>query len=517
MKEKDDNLFYDISGISETSGIRERATVEYMNAAISKEFSDIKISEVSINESGVFKNKAADFLAGIGGTTKIEGLPPYVSVKINHKTEKNEETIVIWSPLEWNERFVGCPGGGTSVGGERYITAPNNVSRGMTMAKGIINHFTAATTDGGAKTDDWAFDENGKLDFELIENWRAASTHFMTLIGKRIAEILHGKAVKYSYLHGGSGGGRQCMVEAQEFPEDYDGIWASCPAINWSKFLMMGLWATAVMNSVRHYVGYKKMNFFMRKVHDSVGGKEKYYKRQEKTTFNPFSLVGEKIGNDVVTQEDAEIVEKIWNGPKDDNGNTLVRAHRPGVQCWNKILPVGAFWYPLFSKKPKPFFLAVRYARWATENPNEKFDDITIEKWYELYEKSVEKFANCLASSPDLSAFKNRGGKLMIDHGIDDPLIPVDNTIDYYEKLIEFFGKSDLGDFVKLYITPGDGHGTCSWHGPGITDKDGMTALISWVEKGIAPASIRTVLVDRSGETLQVSEQQPYCSENNLL
>mgnify|MGYP004638527169 FL=1 len=241
MKEKDDNLFYDISGITETSGIRERAAVEYMNAALSKEFSDIKISEVSINESGIFKNKAADFLAGIGGTTKIEGLPPYVSVKINHKTEKNEETIVIWSPLEWNERFVGCPGGGTSVGGERYITAPNNVSRGMTMAKGIINHFTAATTDGGAKTDDWAFDENGKLDFELIENWRAASTHFMTLIGKRIAEILHGKAVKYSYLHGGSGGGRQCMVEAQEFPEDYDGIWASCPAINWSKFLMMGL------------------------------------------------------------------------------------------------------------------------------------------------------------------------------------------------------------------------------------------------------------------------------------
>ena len=255
----------------------------------------------------------------------------------------------------------------------------------------------------------------------------------------------------------------------------------------------------------------------MRKVHDSVGGKDKYYKRQEKTTFNPFSLVGEKIGNDVVTQEDAEIVERIWNGPKDDNGNTLVRAHRPGVQCWNKILPVGAFWYPLFSKKPKPFFLAVRYARWATENPNEKFDDITIEKWYELYEKSVEKFANCLAYSPDLSSFKNRGGKLIIDHGIDDPLIPVDNTIDYYEKLIEFFGKSDLGDFVKLYITPGDGHGTCSWHGPGITDKDGMTALISWVEKGIAPASIRTVLVDRSGETLQVSEQQPYCSENNLL
>ena len=65
MKEKDDNLFYDISGITETSGIRERATVEYMNAALSKEFSDIKISEVSINESGVFKNKAADFLAGM--------------------------------------------------------------------------------------------------------------------------------------------------------------------------------------------------------------------------------------------------------------------------------------------------------------------------------------------------------------------------------------------------------------------------------------------------------------------
>ena len=73
-----------------------------------------------------------------------------------------------------------------------------------------------------------------------MENWRANATHNMTVFGKAVAEILHERPIQYAYMNGGSGGGRQSMVEAQEFPEDYDGIWASCPAINWTKFLIAG-------------------------------------------------------------------------------------------------------------------------------------------------------------------------------------------------------------------------------------------------------------------------------------
>ena len=249
----------------------------------------------------------------------------------------------------------------------------------------------------------------------------------------------------------------------------------------------------------------------MTEAQNTVGGKEKYYRYEGKVAYDPRSSVGKKFGkNEIITERDADVMKEIWDGPHDKEGNLLAFFHRPGVCCWNKILPVGAFYYPLFSKKPKPFFLSTYYARWITENPKETFENITPEEWYALYEKSIALFRNCLADSPDLTEFKKRGGKLIIDHGLDDPLIPVDGTIAYYKAITAFFGDPQTVDsFVKLYLTPGDGHGTCNWHGPGITERDGMSALIDWVEKGIVPADIRVVQVDRNGNTLCEGSRSP--------
>ena len=498
MKERDNTLFYTFSDRHKTPDIETRANSAYIQKELAKRFTEkLTVKNVTVNLRGTYP-------CGLLFKHTRKGLPPYVSVKIEHSTGKHTETILVWSPLAWNDRFVGCPGGGMSVGGEQYIGFPDNTSRGMTLTKAVLNGFTGATTDGGAKKREWALDENGKRDRELIENWRARSTHFMTLAGKAVAEILHQRPVKYSYLHGGSGGGRQSMVEVQEYPADYDGVWASCPAIHWSKFLLLGFWANAVMNAKNHFLSCEKMNFFMTEAQNTVGGKEKYYRYEGKVAYDPRSSVGKKFGKkEIITERDADVMKEIWDGPHDKEGNLLAFYHRPGVCCWNKILPVGAFYYPLFSKKPKPFFLSTYYARWITENPKETFENITPEEWYALYEKSIALFRNCLADSPDLTEFKIRGGKLIIDHGLDDPLIPVDGTIAYYKALTAFFGDPQTVDsFVKLYLTPGDGHGTCNWHGPGITERDGMTALIDWVEKGIVPADIRVVQVDRRGNTL---------------
>ena len=89
-----------------------------------------------------------------------------------------------------------------------------------------MNGFTAATSDAGNEKygSNWAVDKSGKVVMERMENWRANATHNMTVFGKAVAEILHERPVRYSYMNGGSGGGRQSMVEAQEFPEDYDGV-----------------------------------------------------------------------------------------------------------------------------------------------------------------------------------------------------------------------------------------------------------------------------------------------------
>ena len=70
--------------------------------------------------------------------------------------------------------------------------------------------------------------------------------------------------------------------------------------------------------------------------------------------------------------------------------------------------------------------------------------------------------------------------------------------------------KEKVNTFLKLYITPGDGHGSCNWHGPGITESDGFTALMKWVEEDVDTKDIRVVLVDKSGNTLTEKIQTQY-------
>ncbi len=513
-KERDRNLFFDRADLAETEGIRERCSRGYVAEHLRKRFpgEEIEIVSVMRNETGKYVNKSKGILGRLLPMHHVEGLPAYCEVRIRHCTGRHQEHIIIWVPLAWNDRFLGTGGGGTSTGGDGYLTRPDNTSRGLTLPKAVLNGFAAATTDGGASTKEWGLDrKTGKTDWELIENWRARSTHTMTVLGKAVAEILHGRPVRFAYFHGGSGGGRQAMVEAQEFPEDYNGVWASCPAMNWTKFLPLGFWANAVMNSRKHVLTADKIWYFMKAAQDSVGGSEAYYRYEGKVEFDPLNLVGQKTEKSVISKEDAEVMELLWQGPRRKNGARMWYYFRPGVMFWNVNIPVGAFYYSLFGKKPRPFFLSTYYARWVTEQPKQRFTNITIEEFQKLFEASVTKFAAAAADQADLTAFAGKGGRLILDHGIDDPLIPVDGTLDYYEKVLEACGGQEKADgFLRLYITPGDGHGTCNWHGPGITESDGMRALMKWVEEGEAPGAIRTVQVDKKGDILREHRQEPY-------
>ena len=439
-----------------------------------------------------------------------EGLPSYCEVQLQHQTGDFYEKIVIWSPLAWNDRFAGTAGGGTGTGGLGYIAPADNTTRGWTLPFAVINGFTAATGDAANVKGlrDYMIDKETKeIRKDLYENWRARTTHSMTIYGKAVAEILHNRSVKFSYMNGGSGGGRQSLMEAQEYPEDYDGIWASCPAINWTKFVLCGFWPIAVMNTYNHILTAKKILYFAEKVWEYAGGKEKYFLSEKRIDFNPYNLIGQKTKDGIITELDAQVMQKIWDGPQKQDGTKLWYGFRPGVIFWNVGIPIGSFYYSLIKKTPKPFIISINYARWVTQNPNNNFSNITVSEFEDLFEKSIIKFKNAAGDTVDLSAFASHGGKLIIDHGLNDPLIPVDGTIDYYRGVCESHGSKDVVDsFLRLYLTPGDGHGNCWGEGPGITESDGITALINWVEKGTDPKSIRTVRVNRkSGKLLQES------------
>lgn len=495
MKEKDKIKFFDTSALTQTPGIKERCTVGFLQSELEKRIPSEKfcVTGVRLFENGRYRN----------GLNVIDGLPPFCEVVIKNQTGNFHEIITVWVPLAWNDRFAGTGGGGTSTGGKQYIRRAENTVRGLTLPYALINGFASATADGCnvSRLTDKAIDpETNELRLDLIENWRSRTTHHMAVFGKTTAEILHGRPVRFSYMNGGSGGGRQSFVEAQEHPEDFDGIWASCPAINWMKFLPCGFWPMAVMNDIGHVLSAKKLEAFMQAVHDSVGGSKAYYKLDKPVDFDARSAVG-KYG---LSEQDALVMNEIWRGLCDESGNVLCKFFRPGVKFWSTTIPVGAINYAPITHKRSTFLLCTHVARWITGDGKRKFGDITRNEVVELFRLAAEKFPNAGADNPDLSAFAARGGKIMADHGLNDPLIPTDGTIDYFKRVCASCGGYEKVDtFFRLWLTPGDGHGDCKNKGPGIPESAGMKALIDWVENGIAPDELRTIRVDkRTGELL---------------
>lgn len=518
MLERDNYKFFDTSSIAPTIGINDRANEMYILQELKKRFPAelfLKI-KVNRNNSGRYRGKASLAEKLFGAGKPIEGLPEYYEIEVIHSTGDYNEELIVWSPVVWNDRFAGTAGGGTGIGGRNYLTKPDNTTRGWTVPYAVMNGFTAATMYAGnskGMTDYILDKKTGRFSQELYENWRVRSTHHMTIFGKAIAEIIHDRKVQYSYMNGGSGGGRQSMMEVQNYPKDYDGVWASCPAINWNSFILGGFWAIVVMNKYHHFLTTKKNEFFIEQVHEQNGGKENYYKLTMIPEFDAEQCVGMNTSDGLITKQDAAVMNEIWRGPHRDDGTRLWYGHYPGVKNWQKIIPIGTYYYPIFSKKRvQEFIVGTYHARWVTGNPKQKFHDLGQTDFEKLFEEGTAKFSNSLGDNPKINDFVNKGGKLLIDHGTDDPLIPIQGTMNYYENLCSHFGGKDkVDEFCKLYITPGDNHGNCWGNGPGITESAGIKALMDWVEKGIEPGALRKVQVDRkSGILLKEDIQEPF-------
>ncbi len=518
MKEKNNFRFYDMSCFVPTQGIKERCRVSYLSDELKKRFPDetFTVTSAEINDSGIYRSRANIIEKAFPFLAKLKELPDYCDVRITVQTGKVTENIIVWSPVLWNERFLGTAGGGTGTGGLGYFTKPDNTSRGINVPYAIMNGFSSATADANnvnAFDDRMINPETNELNRDYYENWRSRTTHDMARFGKAVTEILHNKPIKHSYMNGGSGGGRQCMVEVQEHPGDFDGVWASCPAINWCKFVPESYFILEVLEKHGNKLNPQKIKFFAEKARESVGGDEVYYKLKKRIDFDTKQLIGQKTKGGVITKDDAEAMNEIWNGPRRENGERMWHGFYPGGIFWNVGIPVGAFYYSALSKKAQPFYLSTVYLRWVLKNPKAKKSEISQYSFEELFDKSLELYGDCAADNADLSEFAKHG-KLIIDHGTDDPLIPVDGTIEYYRKIRETMGADETDKFFRLFVMPGDSHGNCRGKGGGMTASEGLKALINWVENGTEPETVNTIRVNMKGETLSKGQQTVWKEES---
>jgi feruloyl esterase len=181
------------------------------------------------------------------------------------------------------------------------------------------------------------------------------------------------------------------------------------------------------------------------------------------------------------------VVRKIWEGPRTPSGKKL----------WSGV-PIGADLNSLAG--PTPFTVPAAWVQlWVAKDPSLDLSTITYSRFTELFKQSEAEYDKVIGTDdPDLSGFRNAGGKLLTWHGQADQYIPAQGTVDYRKQVEQKMGGSQrVDDFYRLFLAPGTSH--CGLNG---TDgsADGLSALTSWVEHGKAPRTLPATLINASGE-----------------
>jgi len=422
-----------------------------------------------------------------------------VTAIVTHPPSGDRVKIWIGLPLtNWNGRFQGNVGGGFLGGAAGSLRGP--------VAHGFSSGATDTGHEGGSGS--FALDANGHQSWQAIIDNAYLGIHEMTVLGKALSRAFYGKPPRYSYFVGGSTGGRQGLMEAQRFPDDYDGIISACPAINWHRFVPASLWPEVVMLSMSNFVSKAKLDAAtaaaVAACDASDGVTDGVIDDPFHCAYDPKALVGTNIGNDTFTEADAEVIRRTWQGPRTRDGAFMWYGLERGADM---SAYAGTGGSPL---RGKPFSISLEYwVYYLAQNPKWDWSTLTYAGFEQLWKQSVEEYGAVIGTDdPDLTRFRDHGGKVIILHGLADQLITAAGTIDYYKRVQQRIGgEKDTAKFARLFLVPGVDHG---FHGAGVTPTGQMEAILRWVEEGKAPDKLIGEKRDSKGKVTRTRPLFPY-------
>ena len=405
-----------------------------------------------------------------GAAARAGGAPPQPVILPAHcrvdldltPTSDSMIKMEMWlPPMEaWNGKFMGVGNGGFA-GSIQGLT--NEMPQALRLGYATAGTDTGHQTPGG----EWAIGHPEKMvDFGY------RSTHEMTLKAKQIVKAFYDRSAQYSYFKGCSTGGRMAMMEAQRYPDDYDGIIAGSLA---NRHIHM--WTAGVERSVelvRHPEGAISkeqaalVNTLVTTKCDTLHEGFLNDPRSCKVDFAELKCKAGASGDSCLTDPQLKTVETYYGGVKNSKGELIFSGQALGN--------------PIPALQPNPngpggVFDLVKIAK---NDPNADWHTFDLDRDMKLLDKDLGYVDSV---NPDLSKFKAHGGKLILTHGWADTGITPENTLWYYDQVTRKMGNTQ-GDWMRLFMAPGMGH--CGG-GPGVNTFDSISALENWVEKGQAP------------------------------
>ncbi len=423
----------------------------------------------------------------------------HVTAIVTHPPATDRVKVWVALPMKnWNGRFRGNGGGG-------FVTGSLNSLRGP-----VTEGYATAATDGGHEggNGDFALNASGRLNWTEIRDFAYLGIHDMTVVGKALTQAFYGKAPRYAYFVGGSTGGRQGLMEAQRFPDDYDGIFCGYPAVYWGQIVSLGMWSQVIMAEAKNVVSKAKLEAVTAAAVAACDGADGVVDGviddPIHCTWDPKAFVGTKVGDEVFTESDAHVVRQLWNGVQDHDGIPLWYGTVRGA---NLFALAGSEGTPLVGK---PFNVSHDWVKFfLAQNPKWDWTTLTHDELELFSRQSVEQFGPTFsADSPDLQRFRDHGGKMLMLHGLADQLIPPQGSIKYYESVQRTMGgAARTADFVRLFLAPGIDHGL---RGAGPSPVGQLAALLAWVEEAKAPDQLLAESRDKAGKLLRSRPLFPY-------
>lgn len=378
--------------------------------------------------------------------------------------------IEVWLPLaHWNGKFLGLGTGGW--GGQIPYED---------LAAALAKGYAAAASDTGHE------DPTGSGNFaighpEQVIDFSYRAIHEMTVAGKAIVRAFYGRAAQPNYFNGCSTGGREALIEAQRYPLDYNAILARSPDTLITHEDANDLWATLALTRSPES-GLSKTDFQL--LHRAVleqcdaldGVRDGVIENPPSCHFDPQILHCSGLKNpECLSDAQIEAVRAIYSGPHHPlTGELIFPGFEPGSELgWSHL-------------SDQTEAATTSYSYLVFQNHDWDFHQFDLSRDVDKADALFDDSLN--AAHPDLNAFVNAGGKLLMTHGWSDTAIPPRGSVQYYEAArAGLEGNSSSAAAIRLFMVPGMYH--CGG-GDGPSEFDGMGALVRWFEDHESPEQL---------------------------
>jgi feruloyl esterase len=382
----------------------------------------------------------------------------------------SEITAQVWLPQSWNGKLLGVGGGGFNGG---LTSAP------LVLKDPVGMGYVGVVTDAGHE--DTASAKFAYDSAEKLTDYAYRANHVAADFAKSLIDSYYGSPAKRAYFYGCSNGGRDALMLARRFPEDYDGIIAGAPAAAFMEIMTSFVWNRQAVASAPKLKDKLQLvqNAVVAKCDALDGVKDQLLENPLQCSFDPGELqCKDGDGPNCLSAAEVSALRKVYSGPRLRDGNQIFSGQPVGGEALPKNWEEWIVAEKAGEMGPEAY-------RWMVHrNPEWGMESFDLGRDYALAKQRMSPILN--SNDPDLSAFMKRGGKLMLYHGWNDAAIPAGATLEYHSSLRKALGPV-ADEQVRLFMVPGMMH---CWGGPGATDFDKVEAMDRWMESGTAPDRI---------------------------